>query len=75
MFFVQYSGLAKFTATNATEPSPPSDLEVFQNNPILLHRFVSEGNVNGVRLAFVSRTSVNIEREIVLCNLYSVPVQ
>ncbi|XP_058226000.1 E3 ubiquitin-protein ligase KEG isoform X1 [Rhododendron vialii] len=40
--------LAKFTATSVTEPSPPSDLEVFQNNPILLHRLVSEGNVNGV---------------------------
>lgn len=60
MFFVKYSDLAKFTATSVTEPSPPSDLEVFQNNPIILHRLVSEGNVNGVRLAFVSRPSVNI---------------
>lgn len=60
MFFVKYSDLAKFTATSEKEPSPPSDLEVFQNNPILLHRLVSEGNVNGVRLAFVHRPSLKI---------------
>ncbi|GFZ02437.1 protein kinase [Actinidia rufa] len=41
--------LAKFSATSVTEPSPMSNLEVFQDNPILLHRLVSEGNVHGVR--------------------------
>ncbi|PSS24307.1 E3 ubiquitin-protein like [Actinidia chinensis var. chinensis] len=43
------SDLAKVSATSVTEPSPTSNLEVFQDNPILLHRLVSEGNVNGVR--------------------------
>ncbi|KAL6981093.1 nicotinamide N-methyltransferase [Sarracenia purpurea var. burkii] len=41
--------LPKFSATSVTEPSPSSDLDVFQDDSILLHRLVSEGNVNGVR--------------------------
>lgn len=35
--------------TNATEPSPTSVLEVFQSNPTILHRLVSEGDLDGVR--------------------------
>ncbi|TQD76021.1 hypothetical protein C1H46_038444 [Malus baccata] len=41
--------LAKFSGSNATEPSPISKSEVFQGNPTLLHRLVSEGDVRGVR--------------------------
>ncbi|XAR63544.1 Non-specific serine/threonine protein kinase [Bertholletia excelsa] len=41
--------LARISGTSVTEPSPVSHFEVSQDNPILLHRLVSEGNVNGVR--------------------------
>lgn len=37
-----------------TEPSPISDSEVYQDNTIILHRLVSEGDVNGVRLVCIS---------------------
>ncbi|PQQ00734.1 E3 ubiquitin-protein ligase KEG-like isoform X1 [Prunus yedoensis var. nudiflora] len=43
------NGLAKFSGSNVTEPSPVSHSEVFQANPTLLHRLVSEGDVHGVR--------------------------
>ncbi|KAL9239925.1 hypothetical protein vseg_014196 [Gypsophila vaccaria] len=36
-------------ATNSMEPSLPPVLEVYPYNPNLLHRLVSEGDVNGVR--------------------------
>ncbi|XP_015894742.1 E3 ubiquitin-protein ligase KEG isoform X1 [Ziziphus jujuba] len=41
--------VAKISGSNVTEPSPISDSEVCQDNTILLHRLVSEGDVNGVR--------------------------
>ncbi|KAJ8622755.1 hypothetical protein MRB53_031284 [Persea americana] len=40
---------SKNAGTNATEPSPTSVLEVFQSNPTILHRLVSEGDLDGVR--------------------------
>lgn len=40
--------LAKFSGSNAVEPPSSSDIEVFQDNLVLLHRLVSEGNVTGV---------------------------
>ncbi|KAG1371072.1 E3 ubiquitin-protein ligase KEG [Cocos nucifera] len=39
----------KVSSTNAAEPSPTSVLEVFQDNPNVLHRLVSEGDITGVR--------------------------
>ncbi|XP_038988761.1 E3 ubiquitin-protein ligase KEG [Phoenix dactylifera] len=38
----------KVSSTNAAEPSPTS-VEVFQDNPNVLHRLVSEGDITGVR--------------------------
>ncbi|KAJ9190547.1 hypothetical protein P3X46_001734 [Hevea brasiliensis] len=43
------NSFAKYPGSSVTEPSPTSDLEVFQDNPSHLHRLVSEGDVNGVR--------------------------
>ncbi|KAJ6807815.1 E3 ubiquitin-protein ligase KEG [Iris pallida] len=43
------NGFTNVPSTNATEPSPTSILEVFHDNPTVLHRLVSEGDVNGVR--------------------------
>ncbi|XP_077217739.1 protein kinases;ubiquitin-protein ligase [Tasmannia lanceolata] len=40
---------AKGLGTTAMEPSPTSVLEVFQGNPTILHRLVSEGDLDGVR--------------------------
>ncbi|CAL5330573.1 unnamed protein product [Camellia sinensis] len=51
--------LAKFSGTNVKEPFPAPDLEVLQDNPILLHRLVSEGNVNGVRELLAKAASEN----------------
>ncbi|KAL5734032.1 hypothetical protein ACOSP7_031893 [Xanthoceras sorbifolium] len=42
-------GFTKSSGSNVMEPPPASDLEVFQDNPNQLHRFVSEGDVRGVR--------------------------
>ncbi|XP_010938514.1 E3 ubiquitin-protein ligase KEG [Elaeis guineensis] len=39
----------KVSSTNAAEPSPTSVLEVFQDNPNVLHRLVSEGDITGAR--------------------------
>ncbi|KAJ4824066.1 hypothetical protein Tsubulata_032581 [Turnera subulata] len=43
------NSFAKYPVSNQTEPTPPPDLEVFQDNPSHLHRLVSEGDVCGVR--------------------------
>eukprot|EP00258_Populus_trichocarpa_P028567 XP_024444586.1 E3 ubiquitin-protein ligase KEG isoform X2 [Populus trichocarpa] len=40
---------AKYPRSYVKEPPLASDLEVFQDNPGHLHRFVSEGDVSGVR--------------------------
>ncbi|OVA18516.1 Protein kinase domain [Macleaya cordata] len=40
---------AKGPGTNAMEPSPTSVFEIVQDNPNLLHRLVSEGNLEAVR--------------------------
>ncbi|XP_058005169.1 E3 ubiquitin-protein ligase KEG isoform X2 [Hevea brasiliensis] len=50
---------AKYTGSNVTEPSPTSDLEVFQDNPSHLHRLVSEGDVHGVRDLLAKAASGN----------------
>ncbi|KAA8537339.1 hypothetical protein F0562_026974 [Nyssa sinensis] len=59
--------LTKSSGTNVMEPSPASDLEVFQDNRNLLHRLVSEGNVNGVRELLAKAASGNNGRS--LCSL------
>lgn len=55
-----YSEVAKFSGSNVTEPSPISDSEVYQDNTILLHRLVSEGNVNGVRLVCITGNCLSL---------------
>lgn len=57
LFYGWYSGLTKFSGSNEMEPSPASDVEVFQDNPSHLHRLVSEGDVSGVRLVHYSAPS------------------
>lgn len=44
------SGFAKFPGSNVVEPPAVADLEVVPDNPNLLHRLISEGDVSGVRL-------------------------
>uniref|UniRef100_A0A1D1YVT9 RING-type E3 ubiquitin transferase n=1 Tax=Anthurium amnicola TaxID=1678845 RepID=A0A1D1YVT9_9ARAE len=41
--------LVKGSGTNAIEPSPISVLDVYQHDPSILHRLISEGDLNGVR--------------------------
>ncbi|XP_058005170.1 E3 ubiquitin-protein ligase KEG isoform X3 [Hevea brasiliensis] len=53
------NSFAKYTGSNVTEPSPTSDLEVFQDNPSHLHRLVSEGDVHGVRDLLAKAASGN----------------
>lgn len=43
------NSFAKYPRSYVKEPPLASDLEVFQDNPGHLHRFVSEGDVSGVR--------------------------
>ncbi|KAH9615035.1 hypothetical protein KSS87_008312 [Heliosperma pusillum] len=48
--------VAAHPATNLIEPSLTSVLEVYPYNPNLLHRLVSEGDLNGVR-SFLARAA------------------
>jgi hypothetical protein len=48
-FLCDCSSFAKYPRSYVKEPPLASDLEVFQDNPGHLHRFVSEGDVSGVR--------------------------
>ncbi|XP_065867744.1 E3 ubiquitin-protein ligase KEG isoform X2 [Euphorbia lathyris] len=53
------NSFAKYAQPSVTEPSPKSDLEVFQDNPSHLHRLVSEGDVHGVRDLLAKAASGN----------------
>ncbi|XP_020597993.1 E3 ubiquitin-protein ligase KEG isoform X2 [Phalaenopsis equestris] len=46
----------KILPTNAVEPSPTSVLEVFQANPNILHRLISEADLSAVR-EFLARAA------------------
>ncbi|KAF5201412.1 E3 ubiquitin-protein ligase keg-like [Thalictrum thalictroides] len=50
---------AKISGTSAMEPSPTSVLEVIQDNPNILHKLVSEGNLIGVRNVLAKAASGN----------------
>ncbi|KAJ4720401.1 E3 ubiquitin-protein ligase KEG [Melia azedarach] len=58
------TGLTKFSGSNEMEPSPASDVEVFQDNPSHLHRLVSEGDVSGVRDLLLKNASGNASNSI-----------
>ncbi|XVF41093.1 hypothetical protein PTKIN_Ptkin01aG0252400 [Pterospermum kingtungense] len=53
------NGFAKFPGSNAVEPSCTPDLEVLPDNPNHLHRFASEGDVDGVRDFLAKASSGN----------------
>ncbi|XP_038995389.1 E3 ubiquitin-protein ligase KEG-like [Hibiscus syriacus] len=50
------NGFARFPGSNAVEPPAVADLKVLPDNPNLLHRLISEGDVSGVRV-FLANTS------------------
>ncbi|XP_059652018.1 E3 ubiquitin-protein ligase KEG isoform X2 [Cornus florida] len=58
---------ANCSGASVTKPSPSSNLEVFQDNPKLLHGLVSEANVDGVRELLVKAASGN--NGSLLCSL------
>ncbi|KAH9686311.1 E3 ubiquitin-protein ligase KEG [Citrus sinensis] len=58
------TGFTKFSTSNETEPSPASDVEVFQDNPNNLHQLVSEGDVSGVRDLLSKNASGNYSSSI-----------
>lgn len=43
------NSILKILPKNTIEPSPTSVLDVFQGNPNILHRLISEGDLSGVR--------------------------
>ncbi|KAK1277592.1 E3 ubiquitin-protein ligase KEG [Acorus gramineus] len=45
----KYSDFAQASSPNAKMPLPTPVLEVFQDNPSILHQLISEGDLNGVR--------------------------
>lgn len=53
------NSFAKYPRSYVKEPPLASDLEVFQDNPGHLHRFVSEGDVSGVRELLAKAASRN----------------
>lgn len=46
---LNFSDFTIFPQTNGMAPSSLSDSEILHDNLSLLHRFVSEGNLSGVR--------------------------
>lgn len=52
MYNLICSDLAKYPLENGMEPSDFVGSKFNQDNPYLLHRLVSEGSVNGVRLVY-----------------------
>ncbi|XP_031285441.1 E3 ubiquitin-protein ligase KEG isoform X2 [Pistacia vera] len=58
------TGFTKCSGSNVTEPSPPCDLEIFQDNPTHLHRLVSEGDVGGARDLLAKTASGNSSSSI-----------
>ncbi|XP_068661912.1 E3 ubiquitin-protein ligase KEG-like isoform X1 [Aristolochia californica] len=56
---------SRMPVTNAMEPSPTSVLEVFQENPNILHRLVSEGDLEGVRNLLAKAASENNSGSVV----------
>ncbi|KAK8574582.1 hypothetical protein V6N12_062272 [Hibiscus sabdariffa] len=53
------NGFARFPGINAVEPPAVADLEVLPDNPSLLHRLISEGDVSGVRDLLANASSGN----------------
>ncbi|KAE8714739.1 E3 ubiquitin-protein ligase KEG [Hibiscus syriacus] len=53
------NGFARFPGSNAVEPPAVPDLEVLPDNPNLLHRLISEGDVRGVRDFLANASSGN----------------
>ncbi|TYI31413.1 hypothetical protein ES332_A05G449400v1 [Gossypium tomentosum] len=53
------NGFAKFPGSNVVEPPAVADLEVVPDNPNLLHRLISEGDVSGVRDFLANASSGN----------------
>ncbi|KAK8631230.1 hypothetical protein V6N13_079987 [Hibiscus sabdariffa] len=53
------NGFARFPGPNAVEPPAVADLEVLPDNPNLLHRLISEGDVSGVRDFLANASSGN----------------
>ncbi|KAK1318887.1 E3 ubiquitin-protein ligase KEG [Acorus calamus] len=45
----KYSDFAQASSPNAKVPLPTPVLEVFQDNPSILHQLISKGDLNGVR--------------------------
>ncbi|MBA0630009.1 hypothetical protein Godav_002144, partial [Gossypium davidsonii] len=53
------NGFAKFPGSNVVEPPAVADLEVVPDNPNLLHRLISEGDVSSVRDFLANASSGN----------------
>ncbi|KAG4150634.1 hypothetical protein ERO13_D04G016100v2 [Gossypium hirsutum] len=53
------NGFAKFPGSNVVEPPAVADLEVVPDNPNLLHRLISEGDVSCVRDFLANASSGN----------------